>query len=277
MSALTPVPLLAARADYPPEENNALDLVEIVSGPYQDHFDIAGRSVGYARQALGVVYNIPPDAEALIDGRQAEDEAVLRPGVCLEFIRASGRKGVGSRIWDDEGLCQVFQAKLEDLDDWEARGCKPIRLKDGTRRWTEDAIDEFNGLKKACPQGAVVEQDVSNGDKEDFGATPTVPNAGITDGPFPPLGFVLDGKTILGLSLPQWKLLEIAWSHPGTSMEDAIDEVYDGVDARPEADGKKRKTKDNAMKQLAKRVNAALGKYGVLRTVSLAGGKVSLE
>ncbi|OAI53242.1 hypothetical protein AYO44_04210 [Planctomycetaceae bacterium SCGC AG-212-F19] len=209
-----------------------LDRVEIIHGANQDYYAVAGRTVGYVRQVLGDVFSIPPDSESLIDGSTVQDDQLLRAGDCLEFIKASGRKSVGHRVWTDKGLCKFFKLTPEDPDDWQARGCKPLRAKDGSRRWTEDAIDEFNGLQKAC-------------------------------GWFP----VIDGKTISFLSPRQLQLFKIAWRHPGTSLEDAIDEVY-GHDADD---------KDNAIKQLAKLVNAKLVKHGVNRVVSLAGSKVTLE
>ena len=60
-------------------------------------------------------------------------------------------------------------------------------------------------------------------------------------------------------------------------MEDAIDELYGVKDALAEVDDEKSKTKDNALKQLAKRLNGILADNGCIRSVSLAGSKVTLE
>ena len=228
---------LAKLIGPPPEagteqESNLFNRVEIIHGPHQDHFPVAGRSVGYVRQAVGDYFNIPKDAEALIDGRPVPDGEVLQPGDDLFFSKASGRKGVGRFCWDDKQMCKFFKVTLEDLDDWEAQGCKVLRANDGSRRWTEDAIDEFMGLQKAC-------------------------------GSFP----VIDEITVSFLTPLQLRLFKVAWGHPGTPLEDAIEKVY----------GHNAGNKDNAMKQLAKLVNCKLLENGINRVVSLGGSKVALE
>jgi hypothetical protein len=52
------------------------------------------------------------------------------------------------KVWSDEELCKFFKITLADLDFWESQGCKVNRLNDGSRQWTEEAIDDYNGLKR---------------------------------------------------------------------------------------------------------------------------------
>lgn len=109
---------------------------------------VAGLTVGLVRDAYGHVLNVPPDAEALVNGRPVQQHHVVQDEDTLEFIKASGRKGAGPWAKTDDELCEFLKGTPEDLDFLENQGCKPLRLKDGTRRWTADAIDEFNGIKK---------------------------------------------------------------------------------------------------------------------------------
>jgi hypothetical protein len=75
------------------DADEALGKVEIIHGAHQDKYDVAGKTVGYVRQALGDVFNIPRDAECLIDGRVVDETTIIRENSVVEFIKASGTKG----------------------------------------------------------------------------------------------------------------------------------------------------------------------------------------
>ena len=80
------------------EADEALGKVEIIHGPHQDRYDVAGKTVGYVRQALGDVFNIPRDAECLIDGRPVQDTHIVTENSTVEFIKASGTKGTANHL-----------------------------------------------------------------------------------------------------------------------------------------------------------------------------------
>jgi hypothetical protein len=122
-------------------EEGAVGTVEIISGPYQDSYDVAGCTVGYIRSALGVVYNIPPDAESLIDGSPVGDDAIVRVGECLEFIRASGRKGLGPFLTPDE-LVEKLNISPVFYEELLARGM-PRYVIDGNVLHQEDEVTKW--------------------------------------------------------------------------------------------------------------------------------------
>lgn len=73
----------------------ALGFVTVGYGIYEERFEIAGKSVAYARANLSALFNIPAEAKARIDDVQVnnEQEVILTPNSKLEFIKAAGQKG----------------------------------------------------------------------------------------------------------------------------------------------------------------------------------------
>lgn len=71
----------------------ALGKVQVIHGIYDSSFDIAGKTVAYAREQLGEMYNIPKDAQALIDGNPVAEDTLLPQDSTLEFIKNAGQKG----------------------------------------------------------------------------------------------------------------------------------------------------------------------------------------
>ena len=61
-----------------------------------------GMTVGRVRDAFAQVLNIPPDAEALVNGHPVQQQYVVQDEDTLFFVRASGRKGVGEYVWTEE-------------------------------------------------------------------------------------------------------------------------------------------------------------------------------
>jgi Helix-turn-helix domain len=54
---------------------------------------MAGRTVAYVRRKLGCPYSIAPDAQAMLEGKYANEDTILKPGQHVEFVKLSGRKG----------------------------------------------------------------------------------------------------------------------------------------------------------------------------------------
>ncbi len=73
-------------------------MVEIIHGPHQDSYPVAGWAVSKVRMALADVFNVPPGAEALVDGHPVMGDAILQAGGTLEFIRPSGSKALGELL-----------------------------------------------------------------------------------------------------------------------------------------------------------------------------------
>ncbi len=92
-------------ASPPPEQRRGSDApleapvqpttVQVIWGPMVEQMAVGGMNVGEVRALLQRAYNIPPHAEALIDGRRVTAQHRLAPGQTLEFVRMAGEKGAG--------------------------------------------------------------------------------------------------------------------------------------------------------------------------------------
>ena len=84
--------------------NRSLGRVTVVHGAQEHPFDIAGKTVAYARQALATLYNIPPEAQARLNNVPVADEVscVLTHNAILEFVKGSGQKGAFANHLYDE-------------------------------------------------------------------------------------------------------------------------------------------------------------------------------
>lgn len=67
--------------------------VDVIHGVYAHSLPLGGMSVRQARKELEERMNIDPEALAVIDGVEAEEETVLRQGQVLNFVTPAGEKG----------------------------------------------------------------------------------------------------------------------------------------------------------------------------------------
>ena len=67
--------------------------VEVIHGIYAHSLPLAGMTVAAARAELEHRMNIDPDAVAVIDGHEADEDAVLQERQVLNFVKRSGEKG----------------------------------------------------------------------------------------------------------------------------------------------------------------------------------------
>jgi hypothetical protein len=76
---------------------DVLGRVQVLSGACDGKFDIAGKSVAYARQHLTPILNIDRDAPAFLDGKEIskhdEEATILGENAVLDFNKQSGVKG----------------------------------------------------------------------------------------------------------------------------------------------------------------------------------------
>jgi excisionase family DNA binding protein len=117
-------------------------VVQVTYGVNSNTFDVAGRAVAYVRENLATLYGIPTRAVALVNGEQADETHVLYADDEVDFLLLVGSKGVGN-VWTDDEMCQKYQVTTATLDLWEQQGCRVMRGSNGSRRWTETALDEF--------------------------------------------------------------------------------------------------------------------------------------
>jgi hypothetical protein len=67
--------------------------VEVIHGVYAHSLPLAGMAVRDARLELEDRMNIDPEAVAVVDGRQADEDTVLAEGQVLNFVKHAGEKG----------------------------------------------------------------------------------------------------------------------------------------------------------------------------------------
>jgi hypothetical protein len=67
--------------------------VQVIHGVYAHSLPLAGMTVRQARTELEERMNIDPEAVAVVDGSEAEEDTVLREGQVLNFLTPAGEKG----------------------------------------------------------------------------------------------------------------------------------------------------------------------------------------
>lgn len=72
----------------------ALKMNKVIHGASEAEYELAGKSAGYVREALGTVLNIHNDAKVYIDGVESSDDTIITESSVVEFIRSSGTKGI---------------------------------------------------------------------------------------------------------------------------------------------------------------------------------------
>lgn len=74
---------------------NVMNKVRVVHGANEQYFNnLAGKTVGTVRKSLREVFNIPGDAEALVNGKPAQDDFILEGNNTVEFVKTAGVKGI---------------------------------------------------------------------------------------------------------------------------------------------------------------------------------------
>jgi hypothetical protein len=84
-------PVAVAEAD--PAGSAAAGSVSVACGVYAHRFPLAGLTVRDARALLEDRMNIDPDATAIVDGDDADEDCVLAEGQTLTFMKDAGEKG----------------------------------------------------------------------------------------------------------------------------------------------------------------------------------------
>lgn len=67
--------------------------VHVIHGVYAHELPLVGMTVGQARNELAERMNIDPDAIAIVDGNEVDEETVLGEAQVLNFVKHSGEKG----------------------------------------------------------------------------------------------------------------------------------------------------------------------------------------
>jgi hypothetical protein len=67
--------------------------VEVMHGVYAHSLPLAGMTVRQARAELEQRMNIDPDAMAVVDGHESDEDTILAQGQVLNFVKHAGEKG----------------------------------------------------------------------------------------------------------------------------------------------------------------------------------------
>jgi hypothetical protein len=68
-------------------------MATVASGPYEEQLPVAGRTVGEIRTRFRDRFDIDPRGQATLNGADAGDDTVIRPGQMLAFAHKTGEKG----------------------------------------------------------------------------------------------------------------------------------------------------------------------------------------
>lgn len=128
-----------------------LKQVKVICGPSDDGFDLAGVGVEQVRSCLVDAFNVPPGAPALVNGIGVRLDYQLQPGDILEFLPGQGWKGLGDLL-TPEDLIARWQITKEEYDELLDLGLPTVRLRSGSIRHAEMAVDEWWKRLTAVPQ-----------------------------------------------------------------------------------------------------------------------------
>ena len=117
--------------------------IRVVHGINEGRFPAEGHTVEQYARSLREVFNIPAEAEALVNGKRVTKDHVLVDGSNLEFVKIHGRKGGGKDFWSEDELKEFFSA--EEMQQMMEAGMKltsqPVLLGDEVvswRKWLRD-------------------------------------------------------------------------------------------------------------------------------------------
>ena len=68
-------------------------MATVAAGPYSEQLPVANYTVGQIRARLGPRFDIDPQSQAVLDGRDVGDEEIVRAGQLLLFAHRVGEKG----------------------------------------------------------------------------------------------------------------------------------------------------------------------------------------
>lgn len=71
----------------------AAGAVVVSHGLYSDSIPVAGKTVGEIRADQADAFDIPPDAQAIVNGKPSDDDTQVAAGDTLEFVKHAGEKG----------------------------------------------------------------------------------------------------------------------------------------------------------------------------------------
>jgi len=71
-------------------------LATVIHGTYAEALPVAQMSIAQVRRRFGDLLDIHPQATAVLDGVPVGEDATVRAGQSLMFVRRAGEKGAGT-------------------------------------------------------------------------------------------------------------------------------------------------------------------------------------
>lgn len=122
----------------------------VVHGLYiEEDPKFVGHAVKAIKNAYRVSFNIPDAAKGFVDGAEVSGEYVIQVGETLEFIKESGRKGLG-RLFNKEQLIECWGINEKQYQVLISKGLPQISIEDEVFHF-EYALDEFMKCLKSIP------------------------------------------------------------------------------------------------------------------------------
>jgi len=72
---------------------DAAGLVTISHGPFTEELPIAGETVAHIRELYADRFDLDPLSQAIIDGREVDDDTIIGAGQHVLFAKRAGEKG----------------------------------------------------------------------------------------------------------------------------------------------------------------------------------------
>ena len=75
------------------DDGDGVGMVTVTHGLHQEQLPVGNMTVGDIRARLADRLDIDPNGRAQLDGRDVNDDTVVRPGQNLMFVHRAGEKG----------------------------------------------------------------------------------------------------------------------------------------------------------------------------------------
>jgi hypothetical protein len=96
------------------------ETTSVPPGPPGESVSIVGKTVSWVRKYLGEVFEIPPEAIALVDGKRVSEEVILKQAQILEFSDEEGDEGQADDLYRSPEFWEMIrQRRREEAIPWD--------------------------------------------------------------------------------------------------------------------------------------------------------------
>jgi len=224
---------------------SSMGVVKVICGANDDTLALVGCQVGTVRNSLVDAFNVPPQAIAFVNGKVVDPFYRLQADDTLEFCKKHGNKGTRRMFTKAEILREYTGYPADVMNDLFATLRHDDVNADGQPIWHEAVVDEWLD-QRYCRE------------RVDDGQDKVIPPSSVR----------IAGREVVDLTPLEWRLMEVLLSNPSRSVEisRAIEHGW----------GHDTDRKENALKQVIKRLNERLANQKCPCLVSQANGFVTI-